>query len=227
MKPRKINLNSFITTSIFTILILYVLILIQIYVVPKNFKVPIISLIGFSIIIIGILYFFLKIDSSNDIIIKIKIINENAIKNILMVLMIITIFIPSISFSDLIISWDQISFLNYLRAVVFLLGAGFIPGSCIFNLLLPESSIYKRLNVEPFFVKLTIYPILSLTYLGSLSLTLDFLGFTSFSIFLFLIFSFILLYIIDLFFKRKRKKILFEITELTISRYTLLILAIG
>ena len=206
-------------------LLLYFLYLNLAYIMPNEFEISIVILLGLAIIIIVVFYFFIKFDSPNNNIIQIKILNENAIKIILIVLMSITIFIPAVSFSDVIISWDHIHPLNYVRCVVFLIGALFIPGACIFNLIPPESTIHERLNVESFFVKLTIYPIISLTYLGSLTLILDFLDFTRFSIFLFLFSSILFLFVLDQI--RNANKLKIKTTEITISRYTFLILIMG
>jgi len=228
MKTRTIVRNSIITTFTVVFIVLYFLYLIESYIIPNKFEISVVLFLGFAIIITGIFYFFSKIDSPNKIIAQVNILDENAIKIILMILMVITIFIPAVSFSDVIIAWNEILPLNYVRGVVFLLGALIIPGACIFNLILPKNAIHERLNVEPFLIKLTIYPILSLTYLGSVTLALDFFGFTRSYIFLFLFLSFIFLFALDIFFQKIRgTKPKIKTTEIRISRYTFLILFIG
>ncbi len=228
MKSKQIVRNSIITTFVYLFICLYFLFLVQTYIIPNDFNISIILLLGFAIVITGIFYFFLKINSYNNIIARVKILDENIIKTILMALMGIAIFIPPVSFSDVIIAWNQIYILNYFRAVVFLIGALFIPGACIFNLIFSKSTIHERLNVESFLVKLTIYPIISLIFLGSITLILDFIGFTRNSIFLFLFFSFIFLFYLDILFQKNRgTKLKIKTTEITISRDTFLILFIG
>lgn len=228
MKSKKRIRNSTAFTFIIVFIILFFLFLIQTYIIPNNYEISIVLLLGFAIIITGIFYFFLKIDSPNKIIASVKILNENLIKTILIILMTITIFIPSVSFSDVIIAWKEIPLLNYVRGCIFFVGALFIPGACIFNLILPKSTIHERLNVEPFLVKITIYPIISLTYLGSITLILDFLGFPRFLFISFLFFSIIFFYILDLFFQKfDIYELKNKITKIEISRYTFLILFIG
>ena len=220
--------NLIIYTFISIFIVLYILFLIQFYIIPNDFKISIIILSGFAIIIIGIFYFFLKINSYNKIIARVNILEENSIKTILIVLMVVSIFIPATSFSDMIIAWSQIPIENYVRAVLLLIGALFVPGACIFNIIFPNNIIHERLGVESFLVKITIYPIISLIYLGSVTLILDFIGFTGDFILLFLFFSFIFLFYLDIFFQKKHgTKIKIKKSEITISRDTFLILLIG
>lgn len=228
MISKRIVRNSIITTFISGFILLYFLFLIQTYIIPNNYQISIVILIGFAIIVIVLFYFLLKINSPNYIIASVKIINENLIKTILMVLMGITIFVPAVPFSDIIVAWNHVPILNYFRGVVFLIGVLFLPGACIFNLILPKSTIHKKLNVEPFLVKLTIYPIISLTFIGSLVLILNFLGFTRPSFIPFLFFSITFLYILSNFLQKNNKyELKNKITKIKISRYTLLILTIG
>lgn len=230
MKFRHLIRKSIIKIFILVLIILYFLFLIDSYIIPNHFKISFILLFGFAIILIGIFYFFLKINSPNSIIVRVKILDENSIKAILMILMAISIFIPPVSFSNVIIAWNQINILNYIRGFIFLIGSLIIPGSCIFNLILGRSSIHERLNVEAFLVKITIYPIISLIFLGSLTLLLDFLGFTSFSILLFLFFSFIFLFLLNNFRQKNnriRNILYIKTSKISVSKYTFLILIIG
>jgi len=55
--------------------------------------------------------------------------NENSVKAILILLMFISFFIPPVNFSDIIIDWNKISLLNYLRGIIFLVGSTFVPGA--------------------------------------------------------------------------------------------------
>ncbi|MHA1982638.1 MAG: hypothetical protein ACTSXN_16290, partial [Promethearchaeota archaeon] len=81
-------------------------------------EIPIIPFIGFALIIIGFFYFFIKLDSKRERIYTFKYsgLNENSFKILLVILMILTFFIEPITFSDIIIDWNQISFLNYFRS---------------------------------------------------------------------------------------------------------------
>jgi len=159
---------------------------------------------------------------------KLEILNENSIKIILIVLMSLSIFIPTVSFSEMIIAWNEIPPINYVRWIIFIVGGLYIPGSSIFNILFPESTIHERLNVEPFLIKITIYPMISLVYLGIITLILDFFGFLSDFIILFTFFSFIFLFYIDFLFQKKRGiKLKRKRNEIKTSRQTFLILFIG
>ena len=221
---RKLLSSLFISLFIcifFQFLIIY-------YAIPNNFNVPAIILIGFAIIIIGIFYFFFKIKSDDFLVVRIKFFNEKIIKIILLMLMAVAVFIPPVTFSDIIIAWNQIPIINYVRCIIFLIGALFLPGSCIFNLFFSKTTIYERLNIESFILKITIYPIISLAFLGFVTLTLDFIGFTQDFILFFLFFSIIFLFYLDVFFQKKRGDQLKSITnKITISRNTFLILLIG
>lgn len=227
MKSRQIVRISIISILIIFFIVLYFVYLVQNYIIPNYYEISILILLGFAVIIIGIIYFFLKINSPNIIVARVKTLNENLIKTILIILMVITTFIPAVSFSDVIIIWNEIPPLNYIRGSVVLVGALFIPGACIFNLIFPESTIHERLKVESFLIKITIYPLISLTYLGSITLILDFLGF-ALNIIPVLFFSIVFLYVLDLFFQKyKVNELKNKITEIKISRYTFLILFIG
>ena len=224
----KIRDSWFIFTFIISFIILYFIFLINSYVIPEGYEIPIIPFIGFALIIIGFFYFFIKLNPERKKIYTFNYrgLNENSFKILLVILMVFTYIIEPITFSDTIIDWNQISFLNYFRAVIFLLGAAFIPGSCIFSILFSNSSLQKRFKIEPFFFKLTFYPIISFTFLGSLTLILDQLGLIR-QLFPFILFLIIfLVLIIDLTFQKYRgKKLSFiEKTEFKVSRNTLFIL---
>ncbi|KKN12515.1 hypothetical protein LCGC14_1015660 [marine sediment metagenome] len=228
MKLTKIIRNLIIVIFISFSLLFFFQYLFNSYIIPNNFEISISISLGITIIIIGIFYSFLMTDSHNNRVITIRFLDEYPIKIILIILMSISIFIPPINFSDLIISWAEVPTLNYIRAIILIVGSLYIPGACIFNLALPKSTIHKRLHVEPLLVKLTIYPLISLTYLGSLTLILDFFGFTRVLIFIFLFLSFVILLGLDILFHKKREGLLKSlITRIQISKYVFLLLFIG
>jgi len=222
----KIRDSLVILTFVSIFIILYFSFLITCYAIPEGIEIPFIPLIGFALIIIGFFYFFIELIHERKKIYTFKYrgLTENSFKFLLVILMIFTFIIDPITFSDIVIDWNQISFLNYFRAAIFLIGGTFIPGSCIFNILFPTSSLQKRFKIEPFFFKLTFYPIISFTFLGSLTLLLDQIGLIrqTFPFILLLIILFVL--IIDLSFQKyRRKKLLFiKKTEIKVSRNTLL-----
>jgi len=190
--------------------------------------VPIILLSGFGLFIIGFFYFFFFIikDKENSVILRLNVLSENTITSILIVLMMCTFFIPPVTFSEMAIDWSQISVLNYIRAIVFVIGCAFVPGSSIFCLLFPNSTIHEKLKIEPFFVKLVLYPLISFTFLGSISLIIDQLGVLreSFSIILFL--TIIILHFTKIVKVKKdfKMKHIFNKSEVKISRNTLFVL---
>ena len=55
MISKRIVRNSIITTFISGLILLYFLFLIHTYIIPNNFKIPIVLLIGFTIIIINLI----------------------------------------------------------------------------------------------------------------------------------------------------------------------------
>ena len=227
----KIFRNSVISIFIFVFLFFFFFLIINFHIIPNKFEVSPILFLGFGIIIIGIFYFFLNFNSPNNVITKFKIPDENTFKIIIITLMTITIFIPPVVFSDMIIAWSELPPLNYIRAAVFIIGSLFIPGSCIFNLILPQNTlntIKEKFNIQPFMVKITIYPLISLTFLGIFTLMLNFFQFNSTSITYILLFSIFFLFFFDVFLQKKtKKKIKMKTTEIKISKFSFIIIIIG
>ena len=231
---RKLNLsrNSIIVAFVISFIIAYFLFLINVYIIPNNYDISVILLIGFAIIIIGIFYFFINLSHDNEnnkIIFNFKVLNENSIKIVLISLMVITFFIPPISFSDAMINWEHIGFFNHIRATIFLIGSAFLPGACIFKILLPNSTLHEKFHVEPFLLKITIYPLLSFTFLGCYTFILDQIGLLRefFAIVLFL--TIIILFIFDFLIQKLRdnNEIKLNTLEIKISKFTSLIIFIA
>ena len=153
-------------------------------------------------------------------------VNENTLMIILVCLMIITFFIPPITFSEMITAWEQISPMNYFRGIVFLIGIAFIPGYSVLNLIFPENRIAEKFNVEPFLIKIILYPIISFTLIGTLTLIFDQMGLprSNFSLILFL--TILALFFLKIVVTRHRSKKfqLFKINYITISKHTTFIL---
>ena len=196
---------------------------------------PIILLTGFAFFIILVYYINIHLNSKekiNQIIVNFRFFNENSIKVIMIILMFLCFFIRPISFSKTIIDWKNIGILNYFRAVIFLIGGLFIPGACLYNIFFYNYNIHKWFKVQSFIFKLTIYPILSLSFLGTLSLILDQLGLYREHITLILFFSIIGIYLIDYniyIFTKKNTNISFKLTieRKKISKESLLIIFIS
>ncbi|TFG12832.1 MAG: hypothetical protein EU535_05765 [Promethearchaeota archaeon] len=227
MKSRGILKNPITKTLFFIFILVYFLIIIYCYVFPNDFEPSLFLFFGFGLILIVSFYFFSSINfPSRDL--KIKVFDENIIKMILIFLLITCFFISPISFSEVIIDWGQISILNYVRTIISLIGIIFVPGACIFDLVFPRSTIAKRLNVEPFLVKITIYPLISLTYLGCVTLILDHFNLTRYFIDIFLFSSILFVFVLDLLVQKKRGgKLERNIKTIEVSKNTLLTLLIG
>ena len=107
-----------------------------------------------------------------------------------------------------------------------LIGIAFVPGSCIYNLLFPNSTLHQKFGVEPFFLKLVLYPIISLAFLGSITLIFDKFEIQRelFSNLLFL--SILILYVVSSFFTKpwKKKTRLFKLDNISLSKYTAFII---
>ena len=58
----KIRDSLFIITFIISFIIIYFIFLINNYVIPEGYEIPIIPFIGFALIIIGFFYFFIKLN---------------------------------------------------------------------------------------------------------------------------------------------------------------------
>lgn len=164
-------------------------------------------LIGFGIIIILVFYLSLNFrkNQNNNTFVKFYFLNENIIKFILFFFLIIAFFIPPISFSKTIIDWNQISIYNYLKSIIIIIALLFLPGANIFNLFFKKKTLPKRYNIEPFFLKFTIYPLISLTFLATITMLFDSLGFLEDQIELVLVYSIFFFFFLGFFYSKTKK----------------------
>ena len=212
-------------------IVLYFSFLYYFYILPSGQKLSIFLFIGFSIIIIVIFYFFLDLNKNREknILFTVKFLSEDWIKMILMLLMSVVIFIPPVSVYKIIIEWGGIGFFTYFRAIIFLIGGVFMPGACIFKIIFPKSTLHERFKIEPFLLKITIYPLISLVFLGTATLIIDVLGVTKRGFSIILFFIILVLFISDLIIQKLRNKTNFKSfsKEIKISKYSFLILLIA
>lgn len=212
-------------------LILYFLFLYYFYVNPSGNSISIFLIIGFSIIIIVIFYFFLDLNKNgeNNVLFAFKFLSEDSIKLILMVLMSIVIFIPPVSVSKIITDWNEVGYLNYFRAIVFLIGGAYLPGACLFKIIFPKSTLHERIKIDPLILKLTLYPLISLIFLATATSIIDVLGTNKGSFSIILFFIILILFISDLLIQKFRNKTIFKSisTEIKISKYSILILIVA
>jgi len=186
---------------------------------------------GFGLLIIATFYFFLFLtdNNTNKVVFQFRMVNENTLMIFLIFLMIITFIIPPITFSEMIIAWEQISLLNYFRGIVFLIGIAFVPGYSVINLMLPNNTISEKFNVEPFLIKIILYPVMSFVLIGTFTLIFDQIGLSrsDFSLILFL--SILGLFFLNLVITYHRSKNfpVFKLNSIAISRYTMFILFVS
>lgn len=220
--------NIIISTFIYSFIVLYFLYIIYLY-SSHYFEISFIILIGFVLIIVGIFLFFVYLKNDNnldEIVFHFKVLNENITKIIMMAFMGFAYFIPPISFTTTVMDWSQIGLYNYFRAAIFLIGCVFLPGACLFKILFPKTTLPEKFKVEPFLIKLTIYPLLSFTFFGTITLILDQMGLLReyFTPVLFLIILF--LFFLDIFVQKYRsnENLGLRIIKINLSKSTLFIL---
>lgn len=228
---RSILQKSVIFLFIFVFIVAFLLFLTQIYIKPFNYfdRMPFLLYIGFAIIIVVFFSFMIfELDNENKRLLKFRFLSENSIKIILMIIMSITIFIPPISFTTTVIDWNQVGIFNYFRAISFLIGCLFLPGANLFKIFFPKNTFHERFKVEPFIIKITLYPLLSLMFLGISVLILDQIGLLVRELFILILYLLILvLFLIDLIIQKMRDiNIEIKIVEINISKYTFMILIV-
>lgn len=201
-----------------------------IYINPNELNISIVVYIGIITVLVGI---FLFVNFNQDLakikLLEIKFLSENFIKTILVVLMSIAIFITPIFSPMSIIDWNKVKIWNLFRSIVFIIGAAFLPGACLYNFFFHDTKLNEKLKVESFIIKITICPLLSLSFIGISVLILDQLGFTGEFFFSITVFSLIIgLYFIDLIVQRSRfHNFNIRIIKLNISKNTFIILIIS
>ena len=215
------------------ILSLYIIFLIIFWnVISLNgYRLSLFLLFGFAILFITFLIFInISQEDKSLTLFEKKGISEELIKIIIIVLMIVAFFIPSVEESSTIMLWENIEFLNYFRAIIFLIGCAYLPGANLYNLFFHKSVLHEKFKVEPYFLKLSLYPLMSFSFLGICVLILDQFGFNRIQI-KYILFILILILFFSDFFIGKTRPINQQLNRNkgSISKHTLiiLILAIG
>ena len=223
---KKFLLVFFISIFIF----LYFIFFYYAIIVPNRYIIHIVLLMGFAIVISGA-FFFTDLNQNEDLSLRIsfRVLSENSIKIILIIFMCLSFFIHPISSPRTIILWEKVELLNYIRAITFILGCAFLPGASIFNIFLYNTKLDEKFKVEPLLIKITLYPILSFSFLGFSVFILDQIGLNNTNLFVIILFTLILgLYISELVIQRIRKeKVYIFIKKINISKYTMIILIIS
>lgn len=211
MRERRYILkHSILAAYILSFIILYFIFLINFFVIPNNFinKISNLTLFGFILVIIVFFLFFnLNHDYKNFSILKFKFLSENFFKFSFLFLMSFLIFFPPITFSTMIISWNEISIFNYLKAIISLLGSAFIPGMCLYNIFLHNIPFQNKLKAHPIFIKGVLYPLLSFSYIGIVVMLINRFGLLHRAFFTStLFFSILVLILIDIVLQIRRRK---------------------
>ena len=149
-----------------------------------------------------------------------------SISLILIILMVVSNIIPPVTFSEMIIDWSQILIINYIRAAIGILAGIFVPGYSLFNMIFSNNQLSKRFKIEPIYIKLVFYPVISLTFLGALTLILDGFGLERQYFSSVIQITTVVLFLANLIFQKytSRKIRFIKNTKVEISKHTLFIL---
>ncbi|MFX1363460.1 MAG: hypothetical protein ACFFCE_10600 [Promethearchaeota archaeon] len=139
--------------------------------------------------------------------------------------MFISVFIPPITSNNSLINWEYVLPLNYFRAIVFIISCAFLPGSNLYTIFFPKNEISKKFAIEPFFLKITLYPLISFGFIGVFVIIFDQIGLLRESISICLLFVMLTLFFIDIIFQIIRfKNLNITKTQIIISKNTAFVL---
>jgi len=167
------------------------------------------SLTAYLLINLCIIYLILnsaKSLVSKKIIYRVKFLNEDFIFILLFSLMMISIFIPSISFFKVITAWNQIAFIYILKTIIIIIGLSYIPGYCIMNIFFPNFINGNYFNINKLLFKLCFYPITSFSFLGTFTFILNSFHFIEDNIRNSFIISISIMFLVLLIFRKIRYK---------------------
>ncbi|MFX1463505.1 MAG: hypothetical protein ACFFBF_10745, partial [Promethearchaeota archaeon] len=198
----------------------------DIFIEINEWEVSIIMILGFALFI---LFLFIFLNSTSDeekkTSFQIHIFSENSLKLFFLSIIVIFIFIPPIMPNNTIIIWELIPPLNYVKAILLTLSLAFLPGSNFYSIFFQNDEISKRIKIEPFLIKITLYPLISFSFIGIVVLIYDQIGLTGEYIGILLV---IIIFLVNLFdiYLQKRRLCYFKIRKikLEISKNTFFIL---
>lgn len=168
-----------------------------------------------------------NINRTNNHKIIFRFLSENYFQIITFTMMFFFFLIPFNSYYDTITDWNIISPVSLIKGIVYLIGCSFIPGACIYNLLLKKTALDEKFKTSPSIVKLTIFPLLSYIFIGTSVLILDQIGFERSAIETILFLLIAALFFINLLFQMRRYNLLFYKKSIEISKSEIFILLIG
>jgi hypothetical protein len=159
---------------------------------------------------------------------QLKIFSENQVKLFFFISIIFVLMIPPITSPNSVILWEKISLFNYIRAIITLVSASFLPGASIYSLFFSEDKLSSKLKIDPIILKITLYPILSWGFIGIIVLILDQIHLISNVIFIFLIICIFTLFLIDVCIQKMQYNYeIFKKSSLKIKKKTLLLIFLG
>ena len=221
MNLKKTSSKKFQSIYISFLLISLIVLLINFYLNPKYSSLSFFSLIGFILIIYVIFNNFSETSKEKVYSINVKLINEFNFKSFILILS-FSFFLPSSNNYKMIMDWNQINSFTYLRTIILLFSILYLPGSNLYNLFFKNRDL-NTFKDNSFIFKLTIYPFLSLTFIGSITFIFDRIGLAGkfYPILLFLLIFFFT--IIDLFLNRHQfnLKRLIKNYKITLKRYSI------
>jgi hypothetical protein len=168
--------------------------------------------------------------NDNETTFTIRGLTETQIKLIMFIFFVFSLFISPVYGPETVILWNNIRPLNFIKAIFSIIACAFLPGGNVYSILFPNENLSKKFKVEPFLLKITIYPVLSFCILGVTVLFLDILGFLGKTITSFLVAMILGLFFLDIITQRFRnRKISLRGECLEISKFTgiILIFAMG
>lgn len=229
-KKKKLSLVIFLGINIF--LIIFFQFIINIYINPYDLVVPHLIFAGYAIIIVIFLFLFINLNTlKKERVAKIKlmILSEFWIKFFLILSMGITFFIYPETSTTTIMSWSEINFLNYIRAIAMILCCSYLPGSCFYNIFFKNQQFLNNFKINPLIFKITLYPLFSFMIFGMYSMFLEFIGVSNELFALYIYFLIISLFIIDTFIQvyRNEDKLRLKKKPIYISKKTLMIIFIS
>ena len=210
---------TFAITSIFlTFWILF-------FLIPNKLIISSIFLLGIAIMIIAFIIFInLNHDKGNQLILKFRGPSENLIKIILLLLLLLALFFEPVYGPKSVVLWSSIRPLNYFKAINSLISCAFLPGGNIYKIFFPDNTLSKRFKIEPFFLKITIYPLLSFIFFGVTVLIMDQFEFSGELIMKSLIVMIFGLSFLDFIIQKIRSRFLIsELKIIKLSKYTFII----
>lgn len=224
MNIKKINTKELLVSVIF--IITFISFLFKIFLIPYNHFLPIDFISGVCIITFIFISFFTstpfsKFKNQNY---KIFSIRSDFILLFMLIIMLLTEPIKLNSFL-MISDWNQINPLRLAKALLNLLIILIIPGYSIYNFFFKNIDFDKKLKSDPIILKLTIYPSISLLYLGTITLILDRFKLDRPTISNIIIISIVIIYLGYLL-KKKKLGELFRPKRVKFSKETIILLII-